>query len=129
MSFAGHVHHPNVYSHEDLPRTVVRALHQGSNATSLDFHPQQQTILLGDLSVSFINIGKCRSIHNALNTPVGCIFSIVVGTSIGDITIWEVGSRERIAHRGFKVLDTSACPMPLQVLSVKKVWTMLLVTH
>ncbi|CAA6667022.1 unnamed protein product [Spirodela intermedia] len=88
MSFAGHVHHPNVYSHEDLPRTVVRALHQGSNAMSLDFHPQQQTILL-------------------------------VGTSIGDITIWEVGSRERIAHRGFKVWDTSACTMPLQAALMK----------
>ncbi|KAK1303545.1 Topless-related protein 1 [Acorus calamus] len=44
---------------------------EGSNVMSMDFHPQQQTILL-------------------------------VGTNVGDIAVWEVGSRERIAHKTFK---------------------------
>ncbi|KAJ0078514.1 hypothetical protein Patl1_24463 [Pistacia atlantica] len=52
---------------------------------SMDFHPQQQTILL-------------------------------VGTNIGDISLWEVGSGERLAHRTFKVWDKSATSMPLQAL-------------
>ncbi|MQM07473.1 hypothetical protein Taro_040313 [Colocasia esculenta] len=88
VSFVGSAHHANVYSHEDLPRTVVRTLHQGSNVMSLDYHPQQQTVLL-------------------------------VGTNIGDIAIWEVGSRERITHKTFKVWDISACSMPLQATLMK----------
>lgn len=47
MSFAGVAHTPNVYSQDDLTKTVVRTLNQGSNVMSMDFHPQQQTILLG----------------------------------------------------------------------------------
>ncbi|GAV84146.1 WD40 domain-containing protein, partial [Cephalotus follicularis] len=77
------MHTPNVYSQDDLPKTVVRTLNQGSNVMSLDFHPQHQTILL-------------------------------VGTNVGDISLWEVGSRERLAHKPFKVWDISAASMPLQ---------------
>ena len=40
---------------------------------------------------------------------------IVVGTNVGDISIWEVGSRERLALKTFKVWDISACSMPFQV--------------
>ncbi|XVE89075.1 hypothetical protein DITRI_Ditri19aG0121100 [Diplodiscus trichospermus] len=39
---------------------------------------------------------------------------LLVGTSIGDITIWEVGSRERLVSRNFKVWDLGACSMTLQ---------------
>ncbi|KAL9436630.1 hypothetical protein AB3S75_022645 [Citrus x aurantiifolia] len=83
VSFAGVAHTPNVYSQDDLTKTVVRTLNQGSNVMSMDFHPQQQTILL-------------------------------VGTNVGDISLWEVGSRERLAHKPFKVWDISAASMPLQ---------------
>lgn len=34
---------------------------------------------------------------------------------MGDVMIWEVGGRERIAIRNFKVWDLSACSVPLQV--------------
>ncbi|KDP21790.1 hypothetical protein JCGZ_00577 [Jatropha curcas] len=83
VSFSGVAHTPNVYSQDDLPKTVVRSLNQGSNVMSMDFHPQQQTILL-------------------------------VGTNVGDISLWEVGSRDRLAHKPFKVWDLSAASMPLQ---------------
>ena len=36
-----------LYSQDDLPKTVQRDLHQGSPVMSMDFHPLQQTILLG----------------------------------------------------------------------------------
>ena len=42
----------------------------------------------------------------------------VVGTNVGDISIWEVGSRERLVHKTFKVWDLSACSMPLQVRNI-----------
>ncbi|XP_029116430.1 protein TOPLESS-RELATED PROTEIN 2 isoform X2 [Elaeis guineensis] len=88
VSFSGVSHPSNIYSRDDLPKTMVRALNQGSNVMSLDFHPVQQTILL-------------------------------VGTNVGDIGIWEVGSRERIAHKTFKVWDISACSLPLQAALMK----------
>ncbi|XP_055820977.1 protein TOPLESS-RELATED PROTEIN 2-like isoform X2 [Solanum dulcamara] len=88
VSFSGSAHPSNMYSPDDLPKTVVRNLSQGSNVMSMDFHPQQQTVLL-------------------------------VGTNVGDISIWEVGSRERLAHKSFKVWDISACSMPFQSALVK----------
>ncbi|XP_057477632.1 protein TOPLESS-RELATED PROTEIN 2-like isoform X2 [Actinidia eriantha] len=83
VSFSGSTHPPNIYSQDDLPKAVARNLSQGSNVMSMDFHPQQHTVLL-------------------------------VGTNVGDISIWEVGSRNRLAHKPFKVWDISACTMPLQ---------------
>ncbi|XP_047970386.1 protein TOPLESS-RELATED PROTEIN 2-like isoform X1 [Salvia hispanica] len=88
VSFSGSTHLPNIYSPDDLPKTVVRSLNQGSNVMSMDFHPLQQTVLL-------------------------------VGTNVGDISIWEVGSRERLALKTFKVWDISACSMPFQTTLVK----------
>lgn len=83
VSFSSVMHTPNVCSQDDLPKVIVRTLNQGSNVMSMDFHPQQQTILL-------------------------------VGTNVGDIGLWEIGSRERLVHKSFKVWDISAASMPLQ---------------
>ncbi|XP_042064414.1 protein TOPLESS-like isoform X1 [Salvia splendens] len=44
---------------------------------------------------------------------------LLVGTNVGDIGLWEVGSRERIVQRNFKVWDVTACIMPLQAGLVK----------
>ncbi|XP_057872260.2 protein TOPLESS-RELATED PROTEIN 2 isoform X1 [Cryptomeria japonica] len=79
----------SMYSQDDLPKTVAKTLNQGSNVMSMDFHPQQQTILL-------------------------------VGTNVGDIAIWEVASREKLAQRTFKVWDISACSMPMQAALLKE---------
>ncbi|KAL3840982.1 hypothetical protein ACJIZ3_025573 [Penstemon smallii] len=81
--FPGQSHARSVYSSDDLPKTVVANLTQGSAVKSLDFHPVQQTMLL-------------------------------VGTNVGDISVWEVGSRERLALRNFKVWDVRSCTMTLQ---------------
>uniref|UniRef100_A0A7N0U966 CTLH domain-containing protein n=1 Tax=Kalanchoe fedtschenkoi TaxID=63787 RepID=A0A7N0U966_KALFE len=83
VSVSGVAHMSNSYSADDLPKTVIRALNQGSNVMSMDFHPQQQTILL-------------------------------VGTNMGEISLWEVGTRERIAHKPFKVWDLATCSKTFQ---------------
>ncbi|KAL5230740.1 hypothetical protein ABZP36_029516 [Zizania latifolia] len=44
---------------------------------------------------------------------------LLVGTNVGDIGIWEVGSRERIAHRTFKVWEIGSCTLPLQAALMK----------
>jgi hypothetical protein len=40
---------------------------------------------------------------------------ISVGTNMGDVMVWELGSRERIALRSFKVWEAGAWSVPLQV--------------
>ncbi|XWS27035.1 hypothetical protein CRYUN_Cryun26dG0081300 [Craigia yunnanensis] len=83
VPYAGQSHGQSSFSPDDLPKTVVMTLSQGSAVKSMNFHPVQQILLL-------------------------------VGTNIGDIMVWEVGSGEKIAHKTFKVWDLSACSMPLQ---------------
>ncbi|KAJ9551023.1 hypothetical protein OSB04_015068 [Centaurea solstitialis] len=39
---------------------------------------------------------------------------LLVGSNNGDIMIWELGSKEKLAHKNFKVWDLSVCSMPLQ---------------
>ncbi|KAG5115177.1 hypothetical protein JHK84_041290 [Glycine max] len=84
----GHGHGQAFNAPDDLPKTAMRTLNQGSSPMSMDFHPVQQTLLL-------------------------------VGTNVGDIALWEVGSRERLLMRNFKVWDLSACSMPFQAALVK----------
>ncbi|CAN1786868.1 Topless-related protein 4 [Linum perenne] len=83
VAYAGHSHGQTSYSSDDLPKTSVMALNQGSAVKSMDFHPLQQILLL-------------------------------VGTNMGDVMVWELGSRERIALKSFKVWDLGACSMGLQ---------------
>ncbi|RZC50495.1 hypothetical protein C5167_018929 [Papaver somniferum] len=44
---------------------------------------------------------------------------LLVGTSVGDIALWEAGSRERLFLKNFKVWDLGACSMPLQAALAK----------
>ncbi|KAK8939283.1 Topless-related protein 1 [Platanthera guangdongensis] len=44
---------------------------------------------------------------------------LLVGTNVGDISIWEVSSRERLAHRNFKVWELSSCSTLFQSTLVK----------
>ncbi|KAL0441665.1 UNVERIFIED_CONTAM: protein TOPLESS [Sesamum radiatum] len=44
---------------------------------------------------------------------------LLVGTNVGDLGLWEVGSRERLVQRNFKVWDLGSCTMPLQAALVK----------
>ncbi|KAJ0079754.1 hypothetical protein Patl1_24444 [Pistacia atlantica] len=46
VSFAGVAHTPNLYSQDDLTKAFVQTINQGSNVISMDFHLQQQAILL-----------------------------------------------------------------------------------
>ncbi|CAN6449923.1 unnamed protein product [Victoria cruziana] len=39
---------------------------------------------------------------------------LLVGTNVGDVALWEVGSRERLAQKNFKLWDQANVSMPLQ---------------
>ncbi|KAL9224439.1 hypothetical protein vseg_000469 [Gypsophila vaccaria] len=39
---------------------------------------------------------------------------LLVGTNTGDVIVWDLVSRERIAFRNFKVWEISTCSMPVQ---------------
>ncbi|KAL0904778.1 hypothetical protein M5K25_026928 [Dendrobium thyrsiflorum] len=44
---------------------------------------------------------------------------LLVGTNVGDIGLWDVGLRERLILKSFKVWELGACSMPLQTSLVK----------
>ncbi|KAK6124891.1 hypothetical protein DH2020_041377 [Rehmannia glutinosa] len=81
--YPGQSHVHPLHAADDLPKTVMANLNQGSAVKSMDFHPLQQTLLL-------------------------------VGTNIGEISVWEVSSGERLTARNFKVWDIGSCTMTLQ---------------
>lgn len=39
----------------------------------------------------------------------------IVGTTTGEVMLWELGTREKLAQRNFKVWELGSCSMPLQV--------------
>jgi len=43
------------------------------------------------------------------------IFYFSVGTDVGDIAIWEVGSSEKLTHKSLKDWDASNCTTAVQV--------------
>ncbi|XAR66873.1 hypothetical protein NMG60_11013241 [Bertholletia excelsa] len=83
IGYTAQSHGQSSYASDDLPKTVVMTLNQGSAVKSMDFHPVQQILLL-------------------------------VGTNTGEILVWDLASRERLAHRNFKVWNIGLCSMPLQ---------------
>ncbi|XP_031479971.1 topless-related protein 1-like [Nymphaea colorata] len=83
VSYPGQSHGQSLYTLDDLPKNVARALSQGSTAMSMDFHPTQQTILL-------------------------------VGTNVGDVALWEVGTRKKLVQKAFELWDQGTVSMPLQ---------------
>ncbi|KAJ6846109.1 protein TPR3-like isoform X2 [Iris pallida] len=44
---------------------------------------------------------------------------LLVGTNVGDIGLWDVGTRERLALKNFKVWELGACAVSLQTALVK----------
>uniref|UniRef100_A0A1D1XVX1 Protein TOPLESS n=1 Tax=Anthurium amnicola TaxID=1678845 RepID=A0A1D1XVX1_9ARAE len=44
---------------------------------------------------------------------------LLVGTNVGDIALWDVGTRERLVLRNFKVWELGKCSVPLQTALVK----------
>ncbi|OVA18707.1 WD40 repeat [Macleaya cordata] len=73
---------------DDLPRTVACNIHQGSNVTSMDFHPSHNTLLL-------------------------------VGSGNGEVTLWEIGMRERLVSKPFKIWEMGTCSLQFQSSIVK----------
>ncbi|CAM8878616.1 unnamed protein product [Rhodiola kirilowii] len=44
---------------------------------------------------------------------------LLVGTDVGDLGLWDIGIKERLMSKTFKVWDPSACSMPLQAALAK----------
>ncbi|XP_022755149.1 topless-related protein 4-like [Durio zibethinus] len=69
VPYAGQSHGQSSYSLDDLPKTVVMTLSQGSAVKSMDFHPMQQTVLLvgtnnGDIMVWEVGNGEKIALKN-----------------------------------------------------------------
>ncbi|KAE8733394.1 Topless-related protein 3 [Hibiscus syriacus] len=82
--------------HEQLMKRLRSAssVEEGSVVTSMDFHPSHHTLLLG---------------HNVIGA---------VGSTNGEITLWEIGMQEKMVSKSFKIWEMSTCSIPFQALMV-----------
>ncbi|CAA6669573.1 unnamed protein product [Spirodela intermedia] len=109
--------HPNAGPFLKHPRTPT-------SASAIDYQPADSEHLMKRMRVGQLE-ENCGSALNQGSSVLSLDFHplqqtiLLVGTNIGDIGIWEVGSRERIAHKAFKVRDISACSVTLHAALVK----------
>jgi hypothetical protein len=68
------------------------------------------------MSPPIINLGSFYHSHS-----ISYSVSVLVGTNIGDIGLWDVGTKEKLAVRNFKVWELGKCSMALQVCLLKYV--------
>lgn len=45
-----------------------------------------------------------------------CKLNLAAGTNYGEISVWDVGTRERIVYKPFKVWDLSSSSMSFRVM-------------
>lgn len=91
--------------------------------TSMDFHPSHLTLLTGKTTNKFTIYLSYIRIHSFCLVAMGCIFYYIliyasfsiVGCSNGEISLWEVGMRERLVSQPFKIWDMAACSVSFQV--------------
>jgi hypothetical protein len=62
VPYTSQSHGQSSYSSTDLPKTVVMTLSQGSSVKSMDFHPVQQILLLGECPLKYRTY-FCLSLH------------------------------------------------------------------
>lgn len=81
VTFSGHGHGQALNAPDDLPKNVTRTLNQGSSPMSMDFHPAQQTLLLGlcFLSSLFFSFVDLHALHLCLviGLSLSCLLFIL----------------------------------------------------
>ncbi|KAL5769032.1 hypothetical protein ACOSQ2_015815 [Xanthoceras sorbifolium] len=87
----------------NLSVNILPVAYTGQSSYSTDDLPKAVVMTLNQGSAV-----KSMDFH-----PVQQIL-LLVGTNMGDVMVWDVGSRERIAAKSFKVWDLGSCSMALQ---------------
>lgn len=65
VAYPSQSHGQSSYTADDLPKTVIMTLNQGSSVKSMDFHPLQQILLLGEPTPP-INVQNATSVSIAV---------------------------------------------------------------
>eukprot|EP01018_Ginkgo_biloba_P025287 Gb_39002 [translate_table: standard] len=97
----------------------MRPTGQSVEEVSYPGHTPQTTMSVDDLPTKVartLNQGYIvisMDFHPSLETL------LLVGTGNGELTLWEVGSRERLASSPFKVWDMAGCSKPLEATILK----------
>ncbi|XP_078171506.1 topless-related protein 1-like [Carex rostrata] len=87
---------------EKLPTSLVMELRLDSAVVSMDFHPIQQTLLLGVVKFPINLFLLLEFVRKS------------VGTSSGEVSIWDVSSKERIHKKCFGLLNNAAFSAVIQ---------------
>ncbi|KAH9324716.1 hypothetical protein KI387_004894, partial [Taxus chinensis] len=110
VTYTGPTHPPNTYSQDDLPTKVAISLNQGSEVISM--------YSLDDLPMKVArSLNQGVEVTNMDFHPQQHTF-LLVGTSTGDIGIWEVGSGKKSDQMNFSFWDVSYSTMKMQAARV-----------
>ncbi|KAH7866568.1 hypothetical protein Vadar_022028 [Vaccinium darrowii] len=91
----------------NLPVNMLPVTYPGQSPA----HPSYSSDDLPKTVVANLNLG---SVVKSMDFHPGQYTLLLVGTNIGDIALWEVGNRERLAFRKFQVWELGRCTTTLQ---------------
>ncbi|CAN6570551.1 unnamed protein product [Malus baccata var. baccata] len=111
VTFSGHGHGQALNAPDDLPKNVTQDFESGFIS-----HEHGFSSFTADFSSWFVFFMFSSS---SLYLFVYFRALQLFGTNVGHVGLWEVGSRERLVLRNFKVWDLSSCSMLLQAALVK----------
>jgi hypothetical protein len=83
---------------DELSRTVVCKLHQGSTVTSMEFHPSIRSRLAGRLKYNTFFFIK-QKLNYSFYLPRKFIEIETVGCENGKISLWEARLRKRLISK------------------------------
>ncbi|KAL7248349.1 hypothetical protein ACSBR2_003128 [Camellia fascicularis] len=99
-----------LHNNSSVNNLPVNILHVGYNAQSHG----QSSYSSDDLPKAVVmNLNQGSAVKSMDFHPVQQIL-LLVGINTGEIMVWDLSSRERLAVRNFKVWELQACSMPLQ---------------
>ncbi|KAF2584466.1 hypothetical protein F2Q70_00037208 [Brassica cretica] len=105
---------------------LIKHLNDEEEVEGIDLHQQRYPWEGSDMDYLYdevsISLDGLRSIFESRRFEITKFamcqdsksISADVGTNLGDIAIWEVGSRDKLASRSFKVWDLATCTGNLQ---------------
>ncbi|KAJ0264269.1 Topless-related protein 2 [Hirschfeldia incana] len=113
----GLMDYPNA-DHDQLMRRLRSA--QTGNEVTYPANSHHPSTSLDDLPRNVVSTMRQGSSVVSMDFHPAHHTLLAVGCSNGEVSLWEVGSREKIVTEPFKIWNMSACSIPLQGIIVKE---------
>ncbi|CAF1933817.1 topless-related protein 2-like [Brassica napus] len=112
----GLMDYQNAADHDQL----MRRLRSAQNEVTYPSHSHPPSASLDDLPRNVVSTMRQGSVVMSMDFHPAHHTLLAVGGSSGEVSLWEVGSREKIVTEPFKIWNMSACSGVLQGTIVKE---------